>query len=38
MSLGLSRGAGESERVTVVMYEGLHAFCVLGVSQWIIVH
>lgn len=38
MSLGLSQAARKSERVTVLMYEGSCAFCVLGVSQWIIVH
>lgn len=34
MSLGLSRGARKSERLTVVMYEGLRAFlCIRCVAM-----
>lgn len=34
MSLCLSRGARKSERVTVLMYEGLHAFlCIRYVAM-----
>lgn len=34
MSLGLSRGARKSERVTVLMYEGLRAFlCIRCVAM-----